>query len=125
MKNTLRFFLLRIVRLGFTDLYIGKFIRMSCYRFDPIQENDEFDDSVFSSVEKAILDSDKECMERFLKHSLIQRRHGLLPREELSVGEPSDQTIQKDQMGDYSSSVKEKYYMINPNDLKSYTLKYV
>ena len=85
----------------------------------------EFDDSVFSSSEKAILDSvvkniccySGKVLERFT-HS---ESPWLATRGELPESAVSNRTIQKEQIGSYFSAVKEKYNMINPNDIKGYT----
>ena len=106
-------------------VYRDIYFRYRDYRFDTIEGNDEFDDSVFSSSEKAILDSvikniccySGKILEKFT-HS---EKPWLYTREELPTTAASNRTIQKEQIGEYFSSVKEKYNMINPNDIKVYT----
>lgn len=106
-------------------VYRDIYYRYRDYRFDPIEGNGEFDDTIFSSSEKAILDSvvrniccySGKILERFT-HS---ETPWLSSRGELSESIASDRTIQKEQVGKYFSAVKEKYNMITPNDIKDYT----
>lgn len=105
-------------------VYRDIYFRYRDYRFDPIEGNDEFDASVFSSSEKAIVDSvvkniccySGKVLERFT-HS---ESPWLLTRGELSENISSNRIIKKEQIGNYFSAVKEKYNMINPNDIKEY-----
>jgi len=106
-------------------VYRDIYFRYRDYRFDSIEGNDEFDDSVFSSSEKAILDSVIKNICCYSGKVLEEFTHSETPwlsaRGELPVVTASDQTIWKGQIGDYFSAVKDKYNMINPNDIKSYT----
>lgn len=94
-------------------VYRDVYFRYRDYRFDPIEVYDEFDDSVFSSSEKAILDSvvkniccySGKVLERFT-HS---ESPWLATRGELPESAVSNRTIQKEQIGSYFSAVKEKY----------------
>lgn len=108
-------------------VYRDIYYRYHDYRFDPIQRNDEFDESVFSSAEKAILDSVIKNVCCYSGKVLEIFTHSECPwlsaRGELSSTKQSNRRIQKDQIGIYFSAVKEKYNMINPNDIKSYTQK--
>ncbi len=47
----------------------------------------------------------------------------LSTRNELPEDVASDRIIEKSLIGDYFNSVKEKYNMINPNDIKAYSQK--
>lgn len=106
-------------------VYRDIYFRYRDYKFDPIKGKDEFDSTVFSSSEKAILDSvikniccySGKILERFT-HS---EQPWLTTRGELSECASSVRTIQKEQIGNYFSAVKEKYNMITPNDIKEYT----
>ena len=106
-------------------VYRDIYFRYRDYRFDSIEGNDEFDDSVFSSSEKAILDSVIKNICCYSGKVLEEFTHSETPwlsaRGELPAVTASDQTIWKGQIGDYFSAVKDKYNMINPNDIKSYT----
>ena len=81
-------------------VYRDIYFRYRDYRFDPIEGNDEFDDSVFTS-----------------------ETPWLSARGELSPTTASDRTIEKELIGTYFSAVKEKYNMINTNDIKGYAQK--
>lgn len=106
-------------------VYRDIYFRYRDYRLDPIEGNDEFDASVFSSDEKVILDSvikniccySGKVLERFT-HS---ETPWLLTREKLPESVASNKIILKDKIARYFNAVKEKYNMINPNDIKDYT----
>ncbi len=106
-------------------VYRDIYFRYRDYRFDSIEGNAGFDDSVFSSSEKAILDSvikniccySGKVLERFT-HS---ESPWLSTRGELPESTVSGRIIQKEQIGEYFNAVKEKYNMITPNDIKEYT----
>lgn len=106
-------------------LFPNIYFRYRDYRFDPIEGNGAFDSSVFSSSEKAILDSVIKNICCYSGKVLEKLTHSEAPwlsaRGELPTTTASDRTIQKKQIGDYFSAVKEKYNMINPNDIKGYT----
>lgn len=97
------------------------------YKFDSIECNTKINDSVFMSSEIAILDS---IVKNFCCYSgkvLEKFTHSECPwlsaREGLTEIEASNQIIQKEDIGKYFKMVKEKYNMINPNDIESYTQK--
>jgi uncharacterized phage-associated protein len=104
-------------------VYRDIYFRYRDYRFDPIEGNDEFDDTVFSSSEKAILDSVIKNVCCYSGKVLEKFTHSEAPwlatRGDLPETVASDRTILKKQIGDYFSAVKEKYNMINPNDIKA------
>lgn len=106
-------------------VYRDIYFRYRDYRFDPIEGNYEFDDSVFSSYEKAILDSVIKNICCYSGKMIEKFTHLETPwlstRGELGEAVVSDRIIVKKQIGDYFVAVKEKYNMINPNDIKSYT----
>lgn len=105
-------------------VYKDIYFRYRDYRFDPIEKADGFDVSVFSSGEKAIYDSivnniccySGKVLERFTHNE----SPWLTTRGDLPITAPSDQIIDKSLIGDYFSTVKAKYNMINPNDIKKY-----
>lgn len=105
-------------------VYRDIYFRYRDYKFDPIEGSHEFDDSVFSSSEKAILDSVVKNICCFSGKVLEIFTHTEAPwlstRGELPENVSSDRTIQKEQIGNYFSTVKEKYNMINANDIKEY-----
>lgn len=81
--------------------------------------------TVFSSGEKAIYDSvinniccySGKVLERFTHNEAPW----LTARGDLSITAPSDRIIEKSLIGDYFSTVKAKYNMVNPSDIKEYT----
>lgn len=108
-------------------VYRDIYFRYRNYQFDPIEGNDEFDDSVFTSSEKSILDSVIKnicCYSgKVLEGFTHLENPWLLTRGELLPTIASERTIDKELIGTYFNSVKEKYNMINANDIKSYTQK--
>lgn len=106
-------------------VYRDIYIRYRDFRFDPIECSDEFDDSVFSSSEKAILDSVVKHICCYSGKVLERFTHSEAPwlstRGELPGNVSSNRIILKEHIGTYFSAVKEKYNMINPNDIKEYS----
>ena len=99
------------------------------YQFGPAGESINLDKSVFtsfSSSEKAVYDSvinnvccySGKVLERFTRNETPW----IVTRGELPDSVQSDRVIEKSLIGDYFNSVKRKYDMINPNDIKEYTL---
>jgi putative zinc finger/helix-turn-helix YgiT family protein len=105
-------------------VYRDIYFRYKDYRFDPIEKADNFDVSVFSSGEKAIFDSvinniccySGKVLERFTHNE----SPWLITRGDLAITAPSDRVIEKALIGDYFSTVKSKYNMIGPSDIKEY-----
>lgn len=98
--------------------------RYSSYQFDPIEINDEFDVSVFTDSEKAVIDS---VIQNFCCYSgkVLERfTHSETPwlktRGNLPADAHSDRIISKELIGDFFSAVKEKYNMLTPNDVEAY-----
>lgn len=106
-------------------VYRDIYFRYRDYKFDTIECNNEMDDTIFSSSEKAIFDSVVKHICCYSGKVLEKFTHSETPwlsaRGNLLENEPSDQIINKDEIGQYFDSVKEKYNMINPNDIKLYT----
>ncbi len=105
-------------------VYRDIYFRYRDYRFDPIKKADDFDASVFSSGEKAICDSVINCICCYSGKVLERFAHNEAPwltaRGDLPVSESSDRTIEKSLIADYFSTIKAKYNMVNPNDIKEY-----
>jgi len=105
-------------------VYRDIYFRYRDYKFDPIEVYDEVDGSNFTSSEKAIFDSVIKHICCYSGKVLEAFTHSETPwlstRGDLPESVPSDRNIQKEQLGKYFSSVKEKYHMINPNDISSY-----
>ncbi len=106
-------------------VYRDIYNRYRDYKFDSIECNNEVDDSIFSSSEKAIFKSVANHICCYSGKVLEKFTHSEEPwlsaRGELSETEPSDRVISKENIGIYFSSIKAKYNMINPNDIKEYT----
>jgi putative zinc finger/helix-turn-helix YgiT family protein len=98
--------------------------RYSNYHFDPIESNDEFDTSVFTGFEKAVIDS---VIQNFFCYSgkVLERfTHSETPwlktRGNLSADTHSERIITKKLIGEYFIAVKQKYDMLAPNDIATY-----
>lgn len=105
-------------------VYRDIYFRYRDYRFDPIGKADDFDVSVFSSGEKAIYDSviNNICCYsgKVLECFTHNETPWLTTRGDLPVSTPSDRIIDKALIGDYFSTIKTKYNMVNPSDIKEY-----
>lgn len=105
-------------------VYRDIYFRYRDYRFDPIKKADDFDVSVFSSGEKAICDSvinniccySGKVLERFTHNEAPW----LTTRGDLPISAPSDRIIEKSLIGDYFRTIKAKYNMVNPSDIREY-----
>ena len=105
-------------------VYRDVYFRYRNYSFDPIKKAENFDDSVFPSSEKAIYDSvitniccySGKVLERFT-HT---ETPWITTRGDLPINAPSDKIIDKSLIGDYFCTVKAKYNMINPKDIREY-----
>lgn len=105
-------------------VYRDIYFRYKDYRFNPIEKTDSFDVSIFSYNEKAVCDSvinniccySGKVLERFT-HS---EDPWIITRGELPISIGSDRIIEKEIIGSYFKSVKEKYKMVNPEDIKQY-----
>lgn len=105
-------------------VYRDIYFRYRDYHFDPIEKAAPFDASLFSSGEKAIYDSvinyiccySGKVLERFTHNETPW----LVTRGELPISAPSDRVIEKTIIGDYFDTVKAKYTMVNPSDIKEY-----
>lgn len=106
-------------------VYRDVYFRYRYYKFDTIECNNDIDATIFSSSEKAILESVVKHICCYSGKVLEKFTHSETPwlsaRGNLLETEPSDKVIAKDDIGKYFDSVKEKYNMINPNDIKAYT----
>lgn len=101
--------------------------RYSGYRFDPIEKAENFDVSVFSMSEKAILDSVVKNLCCYSGKVLEWFTHSESPwietRGDLSVDVSSDRIVDKEMIGSYFIAVKEKFDMLTPADIKVYAQK--
>lgn len=98
--------------------------RYSSYRFDPIESNEEFEVSVFTDVEKAIIDSVIQyfcCYSgKILENFTHSEMPWLITRGNLKADAHSNRIISKEIIGQYFIAVKEKYNMLTPDDIENY-----
>lgn len=108
-------------------VYRDIYFRYRDYHFDTINSPEDFDVSVFSSSEKAILDSVVRNLCCYSGKVLEEFTHAENPwlqtRGDLPVDVGTDKAISKDLIGAYFSTVKEKYNMLSPTDIKAYAQK--
>lgn len=105
-------------------VYREIFEKYRVYRYDPIKKKVPVDFSGFPSTEKAIMDSVIKNVCCYSAKVLEMFTHSETPwletRGNLPLEAASNKRIQKELIGSYFHAVKEKYQMINPNDIKSY-----
>ena len=105
-------------------VYPDIYYRYRDFKFDSIECTAKIDGSVFTSSEIAVLDSIAKNLCCYSGKVLEKFTHSESPwlsaRGNLIETELSDQIIRKEDIGRYFESVKEKFNMINPNDIKSY-----
>ena len=105
-------------------VYPDIYLKYKNYKFNPIN-NIKINNITFSTSEIAILESIVKNICCYSGKTLEYFTHSELPwlsaRESLDEIESSNQIISKESIGAYFKSVKEKYNMINPSDIESYT----
>lgn len=106
-------------------VYRKVYNRYSSYRFDPIESIEDFDESVFTTAEKAILDSIIKNFCCYSGKTLEKFTHMEKPwlntRADLPVDAHSDCVIPKEMIGKYFNAVKEKFCMLTPGDIEIYS----
>lgn len=106
-------------------VYRDIYFKYRDYKFDPIKKKENINDSVFSLSEIEILNSVAENVCCYSGKVLEKFTHleepWLSARGELSDNVSSERIIAKQRIGDYFSSVKTKYGMKTPMDIKLYT----
>lgn len=106
-------------------VYRDIYFKYRDYRFDSIEGDKQFDDSGFSSSEKAVLDSVIKNICCYSGKVLEKFTHVESPwlstRGELSEITASSRIISKAAIGEYFVEIKKKYHMITPNDINEYT----
>ena len=106
-------------------VYRDIYSRYRDYKFDAIKATDEFDDAVFSTSEKAIIDNVIKNICCYSGKVLELFTHSEEPwlsaRGDLPATTSSAEIIDKMKIGDYFKTIKHKHNMINPNDIKSYS----
>ncbi|NLT95847.1 MAG: DUF4065 domain-containing protein [Clostridia bacterium] len=106
-------------------VYRDVYNRYSSYRFDPIESIEDFDETVFTTSEKAILDSviknfccySGKILEKFTHLEKPWRK----TRGELPMDVHSNRIIPKELIGEYFLAVKEKFRMLTPGDIEEYS----
>jgi putative zinc finger/helix-turn-helix YgiT family protein len=106
-------------------VYRDIYRRYSNYCFDPIDSIDEFDVSSLSVEEKLLLDSIVRHVCCYSGKTLESFTHTETPWVSARTGLPADASsnriISKQSIGEYFTSVKEKYQMLTPANVKDYT----
>ena len=105
-------------------VYRDIYNRYSSYRFDPIEGEKDFDVSVFTDAEKAIIDSVVQYFCCYSGKILECFTHSEIPwlktRGNLSAEAHSNRIISKETIGEYFTAVKHKYNMLVPDDIENY-----
>ena len=100
------------------------YLRYKNYRYEPEEKHAPFDASVFAAGEKAVYDSVINffcCYSgRVLERITHNEAPWLIARGSLPLTAYSEEIIDKKSLGEYFLSVKEKYRMVNPGDIRSY-----
>ena len=87
------------------------------YQFDPAKEPIPFDPSSFSRSEKEMIDSVIDGVCCYSGKVLEQ----FTQKEKPWCATEASHIIEKEMIGDYFYTVKAKYNMVNPGDIKAYT----
>lgn len=107
-------------------VYKSVYTQYANYHFDPISRVKEFDSSVFTAQEKAVLDSVIKNLCCYSGKVLERFTHSETPwietRGEIPESAPSDRVINKELIGKYFLKMKEKYAMVTPSDIRSYAM---
>jgi len=107
-------------------VYRDVYFRYQDYHFDPVAENPAFDVSILTASEKAVFDGVIHNLCCYSGKILEQFTHNETPwlsiRGDLPLSTHSEKVISKECIGEYFTSVKEKYNMVKPNDIRSYAL---
>ena len=108
-------------------VYPEVYFKYKHYKFDPIESKIEVSDTIFTSSELIIMEN---VVKHFCCYSgkvLEKFTHSEYPwletRGEIPELESSTEVIKKEYIGKYFKDVREKYNMINPNDIESYAKK--
>jgi Uncharacterized phage-associated protein len=107
-------------------VYHDIYARYKDYQYDAIEQYDhEIDESKLSTSEKAVIDSIIKYFCCYSGKVLESFTHNETPwietRGDMPASASSAKVISKRLIGEYFSSVKEKYQMINPSDISAYS----
>jgi putative zinc finger/helix-turn-helix YgiT family protein len=110
-------------------VYRKVYHKYSDYKYDTIDSADSFDETIFSVAEKAVIDSIVDNFSCYSGKVLESFTHSEQPwietRSDLPVFAQSDRVINKKLIADYFTAVKQKYEMLNPDDIENYSKKLV
>lgn len=105
-------------------VYKNIYYRYANYHYDPINNNDDFDDTIFTESEKAVIDSVIRYLCCYSGKTLEYFTHSETPwiktRDGLHINTPSNKIIDKQLISAYFTEVKDKYKMIKPTDIEIY-----
>ena len=108
-------------------VYRKVYHKYSDYKYDSIDGAASFDETIFSVAEKAVIDGIVDNFSCYSGKVLERFTHSEQPwietRADLPVYAQSDRVIDKKLIADYFSAVKQKYDMLNPNDIENYSKK--
>lgn len=107
-------------------VYRDIYFRYRDYHFDPIAESAPFNVSVLTASEKAVFDGVIHNLCCYSGKILERFTHNETPwlstRGNLPLCAHSEQIISRECIGAYFTSVKDKYNMVKPSDIRSYAL---
>lgn len=107
-------------------VYRDIYARYADYHFDPIAGVEDFDDSVLTAQEKAVMDSVIKNLCCYSGKVLENFTHNETPwissRGNIPITAASDRIIEKKVIADYFCAVKDKYNMVVPGDIRSYAM---
>ncbi len=105
-------------------VYRDIYSRYADYRFDPISKIEAFDSSVFTTQEKAVIDSVIRYFCCYSGKVLEAFTHNESPwidtRGDLPDGMGSERIMEKQIIGEYFVKIKEQYGMNSPRDIQRY-----
>ena len=108
-------------------VYPEVYFKYKHYKFDPIESENVVSDTVFTSSELIIIENVIKYFCCYSGKVLEKFTHSEYPwletRGEIPELELSTEIIKKEYIRKYFKDVKEKYNMINPNDIESYAKK--
>jgi len=112
---------------GHGPVYPEVYFKYKHYKFDSIESKIEVSDTIFTSSELIIIEN---VIKHFCCYSgkvLEKFTHSEYPwlqtRGEIPELKSSTEIIKKEYIGKYFKDVREKYNMINPNDIETYAKK--
>ena len=105
-------------------VYKDIYFKYRDYHFDPIAPCETFDSSLLNPQERAILDSVIKNLCCYSGKVLEEFTHNEAPwisaRENIPSSSRSNCIITQQSIHDYFSTVKEKYNMVSPSDIRTY-----